>query len=764
MAKAAPGQHSFSAGEVSPLAAARVDAEQYKTGLKTCLNYVPTVLGPVTHRPGTYYAATVKDSSRKTRVKRFEFSTTQAYIIEFGHLYCRFYRDNGQITLTAQNITGITQANPAVVTYSGADTYINGDRVVITDVLGMVEVNNREFTVANVDAGANTFELSGVNSTGYGAYTSGGTVAEVYEIATPYTETDLFTLEFTQSADVLYIAHTVFAPRKLSRTAHTAWTLSTISFKDGPYLAQNTTATTLTPSAATGTGVTLTASAVTGINNDTGFQSTDVGRLIRMKETGVWGYVRITGWTSTTVVTVDVVNTLTNINPKVDWRLGAWSDTTGYPGAVTFYEDRLVFGGAPGEPHRVDGSKTGNYEDFSPTATDGVVANDNAISFTLNASSVNRVLWLMDDQYSLLIGTSGGVWAMRASLQNEALTPTNVSAKRFTGFGSKQTRAVRAGRAVLYVQREGRVVREVTYVSSGGGYSARDVSVASGHITAGGLSEFAYQQYPHEVAWAVRGDGALVGMLHALPENPDEAVRGWHRHFLGGTFGSGRAVVESCDVIPSADGTYEQLWAVVKRTINGATVRTIEYMTKFFESDVDAVEDSFFVDCGLTYTGAGATVISGLWHLNGETVTILVDGAAHPTRVVSNGKVTLDREFTTVHAGLYSNADIELLRQEAGAQDGTAQAKTQRIHDFVVRFDSTVGGKYGPDFDNLDEMIFRTNEDATGGPIALFTGDSERKTLDGKYSKAARICLRQHLPLPSTIVGVYPHLVTQDGG
>lgn len=764
MAKASPGQHSFSAGELSPLAAARVDAEQYKAGLKTCLNYVPTVLGPATHRPGTYYAATVKDSARKTRVIRFEYSTTQAYIIEFGHLYCRFYRDNGQITLTAQNVTGITQANPAVVTYSGADTYANGDRVVITGVLGMVEVNNREFTVAGVDAGTNTFQLSGVDSTGYGAYTSGGTLAEIYEITTPYTEADLFSLEFTQSADVLYITGTVFAPRKLSRTSHTAWTLSTISFKDGPYLPVNTTATTLTPSAATGNGITITASAVTGINGDAGFQSTDVGRLIRMKEGSTWGYARITAVTSTTVVTADVVNTLTNVNAKVNWRLGAWSDTTGYPGAVTFYEDRLVFGGAPNEPHRIDGSKTGLYEDFSPTDTTGAVANDNAISFTLNASSVNKVLWLMDDQYSLLIGTSGGVWALRASLQNEALTPTNVSAKRFTNFGCKQTRAVRAGRAVLYVQREGRVLREVTYTSSGSGYSARDVSVASGHITAQGLSELAYQQYPHEVAWAVRGDGALVGMLHALPENADEAVRGWHRHILGGVFGTGNAVVESQAVIPSADGTYEQLWMVVKRTIGGATVRTIEYMTKFFESTVDAVEDSFFVDCGLTYSGAAASVISGLWHLNGETVTILADGAAHPSRVVTNGKVTLNRAATKVHVGLYSNADIELLRQEAGAQDGTAQGKTQRIHSFVVRFDATVGGKYGPDFDNLDEMIFRTNDDETGGPIALFTGDSERTALDGKYSSNARICLRQHLPLPSTIVGVYPHLVTQDRG
>jgi len=763
MSKASPGQVSFSAGELSPLAAARVDSEQYRAGLKTCLNYQPTALGPITHRPGTYFAATAKDSSKPTRVVRFEFSTTQAYIIEFGHLYCRFYKDNEQITLTAQTASSISKANPAVVTYAGADTYANGDRIVITGETGMVEVNNREFTVANVDAGANTFELLGVDSTGYATSNGTGQIAEIYEITTPYTEADLFELQFTQSADVLYIAHTAFEPRKLSRTGHTAWTLSEITFLDGPYLDQNTTTTTLTPSAATGTGVTLTASAVTGINSDTGFQTTDVGRLIRIKEGSTWGYVRITGRTSTTVVTVDVVNTLTNVNAKVDWRLGAWSDTTGYPGSVAFYEDRLVFGGALGTPSRIDMSKTGLYENFAPTATDGTVANDNAIAYTLNASSVNRTYWLLDEENGLLVGTSGGCWAVRASTQNEALTPTNISAKRFTNFGSKQVQAVRSGRAILYPQREGRVLREITYGGVSSGYAARDVSIASGHITENGLSELAYQQYPHEVMWAVRGDGVLLGMLHALPENQEDAIRGWARHILGGVFGTGHAVVESAAVIPSADGSYEQLWLVVKRTINSATVRTIEYMTKFFESEVDVIEDAFFVDCGLTYSGVAATGISGLWHLNGQMVSILADGAAHPDKVVANGAVSLDRSATKVHVGLYRAADGETLRYEAGAQDGTAQGKTQRIHRIGYRVDSTVGMQHGPDFDNLDEVIFRTNKDETGGPIQPFTGDHSL-LLDSKYSTEARACWRQHLPLPSTILAAYPQLFTQDRG
>ncbi|HJW82433.1 MAG TPA: hypothetical protein VJ396_09335 [Acidiferrobacterales bacterium] len=1008
MAKASPAQLSFSAGEISPLAAARTDADQYKTGLKKCLNYAATAIGPATHRPGTYFAAVAKDSTKKTRVRRFEFSTEQAYVIEFGNLYCRFYKDNAQVALAAQNIAGITNANPAVLTYAGADTYANGDRVTIANAVGMTQVNNREFTVANVNVGANTFELSGVNSTAYGTWTSGGTVAEIYEIVTPYLEADLFTLDLdTQSADVLYITHPSYAPRKLSRTAHTAWTLSTINFLDGPYLDQNLTLDTITPSAAyyqeaanpknftlgsvawsstqfvavgaadgtdayivtspdgitwteranpknftlagvawsgaqfvavggadgtdayivtspdgitwteranpknftlegvawSGTqfvavggadgtdayivtspdgitwteranpknfllsgvawsstqfvavgaadgtdayiitspdgitwteranpknfnllavlwastqfiavgvadgtdaymvtspdGITWTeranpknfllgAVAWTGTqfvavggadgtdayiigservtltaSNDI-FVSTDIGRVVRIKHSGTWGWARIVEYTSPWVVVAVIGSAFAAVTASPDWRLGIWSDTTGYPGASTFFEDRLVFGGALVAPGRIDGSRSGQYEGFAPTATDGTVADSNAISFTINASSVNRVYWLADDENGLLIGTAGGCWAMRASTLNEALTPTNVSAKRFTGFGSKNMQPVRAGQSTVYAQREGRVLRAITYGTSK--FAAKDVSIASSHITKTGLVELAYMQYPHETIWAARTDGALLGVLYSKPEeSADPEIIGWHRHVLGGAFGSGDAVVESVAVIPSADGTFEQLWLVVKRTINGATVRAIEYMKNFFESDVDAVEDAFFVDCGLTYAGAATTTVGGLWHLEGQTVTILADGSTHPTKTVSNGTVTLDRSATKVHVGLYEDADIETLRFEDGARDGTAQGKTQRMTDIAVRLDNTVGLKYGPTFDDLDELPFRSSGDLTATAVPLFTGDKQLP-FHGDYTTEARVCLRQSMPLPSTVIGIYPRLVTQDKG
>lgn len=237
---------TFSRGELTPRLHARADIQDYAQAATTCRNWLVMRQGGLQRRPGFIWISNVRDSSVVARVFRFEFNVEQAYALLFNGGYIRFFTLGGIVTLTAQNITGITKANPAVVTYSGSDTYANGDRVIISGVLGMTEVNNREFTVANVDTGANTFELSGINSTTYTTYTSGGTVAEIYEIAHPYAAADLFSVQIAQDADTVYLAHRDYAPRKVVRTSETSWALSTIEFDDGPYLDEDTGGTTLT--------------------------------------------------------------------------------------------------------------------------------------------------------------------------------------------------------------------------------------------------------------------------------------------------------------------------------------------------------------------------------------------------------------------------------------------------------------------------------------------------------------------------------------
>lgn len=763
MPKVSPNQSNFSAGEFSPTMEGRVDVDRYKQGLATCLNYMPTVQGGLTRRPGTKYVADVKTVAKKTRLVEFEFSVTQAYVIEFGDLYVRFYKDNGQIL-------------------------------------------------------------------------DGGPV----EVVTPYLEADLFQLKFTQSADVLYITHPSYAPRSLSRTSDIAWTLTTLTFKDGPYLRTNDTATTMTPGAATGTGVTLTASAVTGINDDTGFQTTDVGRLIRMQTGSVWGRATIASHSSTTVVTIDIEDTLTDTTAKTEWRLGIWSDTTGYPAAVTFHEDRLTFAGVPDFPQRMDMSNSADYLNFRPTDLDSTLVDSHALSFTFSANDVNVVRWMLSDEKGLIVGTVKGEWIVRPSSRGESLTPTNITAKRSTTYGSANVQPQQIGKAGIFVQRAGRKVRELTFFFDVDGFRATDLTVLSDHITSSGITEMAHQNEPHPIVWAVRTDGVLLGLTYE--RDVDGFKAGWHRHIVGGVSDAGNndAKVESVAVIPSADGTREELWMVVQRYIDGAVTRSIEYLTRFFDDDVEQ-EDAFFVDSGLTldspvtvsgatkadpvvitatshgfsdgdkvlfkevlgmtelngssyivanktthtfeltnvdtaadidgtgfttYVSGGevrkyVTAISGLSHLEGETVSILADGAVQSDQAVASGAITLTVSATVVHVGLGYNSDAKILRIDAGAADGTSIGKTRRIHRFGIMMHRSLGLQLGPAFDRLDNLTFRTMADPLTRAPSLFTG-IRSESIDMDYDFENQVCWRQSQPLPSTILAIMPQMNTQD--
>lgn len=683
MPKVSPIQTFFNVGEASPLLYGRVDFDKYRGALKTCLNNIPLVQGPVTRRPGTIYVADTKNGAIETaRLVHFEFSTEQAYILEFGDTYFRVYYDNQQV-------------------------------------------------------------MSG---------------SSPVEVVTPYLAVELNELRFAQSADVLYVAHPNHAPRKITRTSHTAWTVTEIDFQDGPYLPTNATTTTLTCSATTGS-VTVTASAVTGINDGLGFLETDVGRSVRIKTSGAdWGWGKITARTSTTVVTVSLTEDVGAITATDTWRLGLYSDTTGYPAVVGFYQDRLTWGGSATQPQSVELSESGVYESHKPSDFDGTLTASNGISVTVNSDDVQRIRWIIPASKGLLIGTVSAEWLLGPNTSTEAFSATNVRADPMSNWGSADVQALRAGNAVLFLQRARRKVRELAYVFAEDQYRAPDMTVLSEHITAGGITAIAWQQEPQSILWCARTDGTLLGFTYEREQD----VLGWHRHTLGGVSDANgtAAKVESVAVIPSADGTRDDLWLVVKRYVNGATVRHVEYMAKFWEES-DAQEDAKYLDSLVTYDSTSTTTITGLDHLEGETVSILADGAKLPDETVSSGQITLDQAASVVQVGYSYNSDGQTLRLEAGSKDGTAQGKTQRHHRVAWRLYKTLGLKVGPDFDNLDEIIFRTMADELGKAVPLYTGDKSQ-TWPGDYGTDELICWRFDGPFPGTVEAIMPQLHTQD--
>ena len=546
MARVAAQLTNFTAGELSPRLDGRTDLTKYAAGCSNLENLVIYPHGAAARRPGTTHVAEVTDSSKKTRLIPFEFSTTQTYILEFSNLKIRFFKDNGAILEGDKTITGITQANPAVVT-SSSHGYSNGDEIKITSVVGMTEVNNKRFLVAGVTT--NTFELQDkdsvdINSSGYTAYSSAGTANKVYTITSPYLEAELFDIKFAQSADVMYITHPNHEVEKLSRTGHTSWTLADVDFTNGPFIDVNTTATTLTPaSAGVGTGVNITASATTGINDDQGWLATDVGRQIHFNG----GYAVITARTNSTVAVATITTAFTNTNAITAWYLGAFSDTTGHASCVTFFEQRLVFAATLSNPQTVYFSKSGDYENMDANIG-GTVADDDAIIYTIASNQVNAIRF-MSATRTLIIGTAGGEFAVSGGGDDSSVTPTNILIKKQTNNGGANVDAVAVGNATLFLQRAKRKIRELAYNFDVDGYSSPDLTILAEHVTSGGITQMAFQGEPLSILWCVRADGELA----ALTYQREQEVVAWHRHIFGGRFGA--ATITVSDYANIATGT-----------------------------------------------------------------------------------------------------------------------------------------------------------------------------------------------------------------
>lgn len=784
---------NFRAGELSPRLEGRIDLQKYNEAAQTLQNMLVFPQGGTTRRPGTKFAGRSKDGG-KVRLINFEFSDEQAYVLEFGVNYIRFFKDGGILTEAVKNITGITKANPAVVT-SNSHGFSNGDRVFISGVVGMTQVNNLEFTVAG--ATTNTFQLSGVNSSAYTTYSSGGTVGKIVEVTTTYSITDIFEINHAQSADVLYLAHKDHEPAKLTRTTATSFTLSDIAFVDGPYLDENLTDTTLYASSDTGT-VTITASASL-------FTSADVGRLIRFREvlevtydewaastsyannefvrydghvykqvTGStqtsgntppvhtsgtetygaidWeyrhddtGYAKITVFTSATVVTAVVQeddggisvlphNVVGSSNATKKWSLGAFDGDQGFPRAVAFYEERLYFAGTTGQPQSIFGSVTADFENHTPGTED-----DKAVNITIASDQVNVIKHLLPARF-LQVLTTSSEFTLSGGTGTTPVTPTNINVLRETTFGSSDIRPLRAGNSTILIQKGLEKVKEITFDLDTDGLLGVDLSILADHLPRGGLTDMIWQQEPELILWFVHSDGGLIGLTY---DRANGAV-GWHDHDLGGS-----GIVESITAIPS--GAEDQVYLSVKRTINGATVRHIETLTTIdFGDDVG---DAFYVDSGLTYSGSATTTITGLNHLEGETVAILADGAAHADKTVSGGSITLDRSSSKVHVGYSYSSIVETLRMEAGADDGIAQGKIKRIHGVTARFFKSVGAEIGPGVNNLDRLPFRDSSMDMDTAIPLFSGDKEIFFPSG-YDNDARVVIRQNQPLPMTVLAI----------
>jgi hypothetical protein len=765
MPKAAPQQVSFDAGELSPLLGARVDLAKYPNGCKVMENFIATVQGPAIRRGGKRFVAAIKDSAKQAWLVPFIVSDGISYMLEFGDHYVRFFVNRGQLVsggapvelatpyaladLTTEDGTfaiRATQSADTMYLFHGAYPTQKLLRTSATTFsLQEVTFVGGPFTTVNIDSGV---KVQASSQLGAVTLTATAGVFRPSDVGT------LFYLEQEDNSFVKpWVVHQRVAVGQLARVGDRVYLCKTIGSQT-PQVTGTETPTHTVGRRWDGTGQDESSTDEYG----------SIGVEWEYQHSG-YGTVLITGFTDTqhvtgTITTNDPAEQCMLPNTVVTsgtykWARSLFNSTDGFPQTGTFWRNRLALM----HDRWLALSVSADFESFKTKDADQQT-DDSAIVQQLNARQLNKLAWMVESD-SLLIGMTGDEWVIGPANASQPVSATNLNAARRTSYGSKRIQPVQVGGTIMFVQKAGRKLRDFRYDFSSDNYVSTDVTKIADHITRGhdgtnnGIMSLCYQQEPHSVVWAARADGQLIGCTYDEEAGRSD-VYGWHRHPDVNGF------VECVASMPAPDGATDDLWMIVRRQINGQTVRYVEYLNPPLKDD-DAQSAAFYVDAGITYSGAPATSITGLAHLEGQTVAVLTDGAVHRSRTVTSGSITLDWAASVVHIGVPTKCRIQTMQLNAGAANGTAQGKTKRVANIVTRFSRSLGGAVGPSFDSgdLEPLNFRRPSNAMDQAVPLLDGDME-SNWRGSYEGQSWVCYQNDQPLPVTLLGFFPILDTQD--
>ncbi len=729
MAVQTPALNSFAAGELSPFLDGRTDLAKYFIGVRTLLNMICFPTGGATRRGGTKFIGEVKNgynAASAVRLIPFEFSTTQAYMMEVGNNYIRFMMDQGQILWTADpnqqshtfdaygsqwvysdlsvsgGFIGWNSASFALDVYAASNTatgwahkefanlqspevhhrltfynyaaatpiYVGvGDvrfmNTISWDLYPLTAQNIGTQTVDFDPAGATQVYIGLVNANKGSATVDNVILArKYYEISSPYDSDDLFELDYTQDADTMFISHPEYPPQELTRTGHQNFTIGNVPFKNSEF---------------------------TSADN--------------------------------------------------------------YPAKVSFFEGRSAWAATNNYPQTIWLSETTDIYDMA-VGTNAA----SAIKAPIKGSKVNVIRWMLP-LTDLVFGTTGGEWRIGSTTSADPVSPDNISARQPDSEGSANVRPIDIKGEGIFCQYHGQRVMRLgfTYKTSAyyGSWESEDLGLFSDHIIAGDdneatVIEMAFQKYPNRIIWVVRSDGVLAACTY----NRAQDIVSWHRH----TTGEGDKF-ESGACIPGIQK--DDVYFIVHRVINGVDKRYIEILS---DERIRDINDGRFLDCYLDYVGdnnSSVLAVSGLEHLNGAMVSVSIDGASHPDRVVVDGAITLTNRASQVVVGLPYTSRLTTMRLEAGSEMGSALGKIKRISRAIILFFRSAGCKYGTDVDYLDTLAWRLTADGMDRPPALVS-DAVEVTMPGDWERGARITIEQSLPLPLTVLGIVPTVDTSE--
>lgn len=530
----------------------------------------------------------------------------------------------------------------------------------------------------------------------------------------------------------------------------------------------------------------------------------------------IWVYGTITAYNSPTSVQFSVLgpgstNLALYTTPIEFWRLGVYSTTTGWPTCGCYHENRVWLAGAV--TNRFDASMSfglqpgSNQILMSPTGSDGTVATNNGLSYTLAAKDVNQILWMEPEQQGIVCGTKGGEWLVQATAQNLPLSPTNIQAHRYTTVGCANVEPKHSPMTLLFVQKQGRKVMEFFPDVYAGRFTAPNLVKDAKHLTIGGILELAYQQELSPLLWARRGDGALIGCTYkreSLTAHDLPTFSAWHRH----TLGSGRAV-ESIATCGNATGTLDALTVV---TNDPATnIRWVEVLSDIpdenagllpaWNLDASVAPSSYQIN--IVTDVPVALGLNGLWHLNGKTVTVWAGGLDIGDWPVVNGSIAvpfgdgvnsgpagtsnttgpfrpggggylLTPDFVNSFAGAMPivvgfnyECDGQILRPntqaESGARNGPAFGKKRLQNMMALQTVNTQGIEFGTAFTagRMQPAYFKDLAGNTLPVNQLFSGIFW-STIEDVWSYDGMLAWRVTRPYPATIAAIGGFLKTND--
>ncbi len=744
--------NSFNAGELSPKMIGRSDVSQYTKGCRTLQNFMVTPYGSVERRPGTRFIARTKYDDKQVRLIRFVFSSTVAYVCEFGHEYIRFFAHGQAVTGADGNIIELASPYkenelPDIQFVQSADimTITHPHHPVME--LKRLAVDNfslapKEFTYPpmmepNLD---DEMTITPEFSSGGGAKGSSVILTASKELFTAGNAGGFFQLAHTRKANEISIdfkgdavSSTIEVYGYWSFTTHGTWS-GTIkiqrSFDNGTTWSDFRTYSSARDTNISTSGTEESEDAVYRLKmEDYAASSTGTLKLCRCllvnPDYTVTGVVRIDAVESATRATGTVIRKIGEASATTEWNEGAFSDRRGYPVAVAFFEERLIFGGTASRPQTVWGSKTNSWDNFLVGTKD-----DDALEFTIASDTVNTINWMVQHD-ALIIGTMDSEWTLSAGDAGSALTPSNFMVRRQSAYGSAGIPASMVGETILFVQRGKLKVREFVFQWEKDGYSAPDMTILADHITAPGIRSAALQQLPDSIYWCILDDGSCA----ALTYERDQEVVGWQKHTTAGKF-------LSVAVIP--DGDEDRIYFAVER--NG------KHMIELMNS---RKQHAGYLDCAVTQNGSQITAVSQLDHLEGQAVAILADGAPQRVKNVANGTVSLDTPAeVTVTAGLDYYSILSPMPIEIETQNGSSVLRKKAIGEVRLRIYQTVGGQLRCGDDSWQQIPARSvTGDDMDRAITPKTEVVSINVLSG-FQQSTSIEIRQNGGLPMNITAI----------